>query len=100
MNVYLKDIPLEQAQNRFMAALQENNLWDVLKSEQISLDEKAVGRVLTQAVWAKISSPNYHASAMDGFAVRSSDTIQAMPTLPVILTLPAQSQYVDTGDPS
>jgi putative molybdopterin biosynthesis protein len=99
MNVYLKDIPLEQAQNRFMAALQENNLWDVLKSEQISLDEKAVGRVLTQAVWAKISSPNYHAPAMDGFAVRSSDTIQAMPTLPVILTLPAQSQYVDTGDP-
>jgi putative molybdopterin biosynthesis protein len=71
----------------------------ILSEEIIPLDEFALGRVLSTPIWAKISSPNYHASAMDGFAVHSSDTVGALMTAPIILTLGIKSSYVDTGDP-
>jgi putative molybdopterin biosynthesis protein len=96
MSVYLKDIPLFEARSRFQQALQEINLWQVLGVEFIPLDENAVGRVLADTVWAKISSPHYHASAMDGFAVRSQDTLGAEPGSPRTL---GKFTYVDTGDP-
>ncbi len=104
MSVYLHDIPLPEAQNRLQLALQEAGLWGLLGVESIPLDEQACGRVLAEAVWARISSPHYHASAMDGFAVRSAETIGAQPASPVELTCgePAsasQAAYVDTGDP-
>ena len=71
MSVYLHDIPLAQAQARLREALQDANLWHVLGVESIPLDENALGRVTTEPIWAKVSSPHYHASAMDGFAVRA-----------------------------
>ena len=66
MSVYLHDIPLPEAQNRLREALQQADLWRVLGVEDIPLDENALGRVTAEPVWAKISSPHYHASAMDG----------------------------------
>ena len=99
MTIYLQDIPLDQAKNRFQAALEEHNLWQILNIETIPIDENAVGRVLAEPLWAILSSPHYHASAMDGFAVRSSDTVKAMPTSPVTLNTPDHFSYVDTGDP-
>jgi putative molybdopterin biosynthesis protein len=77
MTIYLQDIPLDQAKDRLQTALEEHNLWQILNIELIPIDEKAVGRVLAEPVWAILSSPHYHASAMDGFAVRSSDTTKA-----------------------
>jgi len=99
MTVYLHDIPLEEAQAFFRQALQEADLDRVLRVEQIPLDENAVGRVLAAPVWASLSSPHYHASAMDGFALRAKDTDGAMPTQPVTLAVESQAIYVDTGDP-
>jgi molybdopterin molybdotransferase/putative molybdopterin biosynthesis protein len=99
MTVYLHDIPLPEAQARLEGALKASGLDRVLRSETIVLDEHALGRVLAEPVWAKISSPHYHASAMDGFAVRSGETANAMPTAPVTLTCGKQAAYVDTGDP-
>src|SRR5215510_2301774 len=99
MSVYLHDIPLPQAQSRFQQALQEAGLWRVLGSESIPLDENALGCVTAAPIWAKISSPHYHASAMDGFAVRAISTVGAMPSTPIILTVGPEAQYVDTGDP-
>ena len=99
MSVYLHDIPLPEARQRLQQALEEAGLWKVLGSEEILLDENAVGRVTAQPVWAKISSPHYHASAMDGFALRAETTSSAMPTAPVVLEMGAQAQYLDTGDP-
>lgn len=99
MSVYLHDIPLPQAREHFRQALAQAGLWGKLGEETIALDEHAVGRVLARAVWARLSSPHYHASAMDGFAVRAEETTGAMPTRPLTLTLGAQAQYVDTGDP-
>ncbi|MAT43247.1 MAG: molybdopterin biosynthesis protein [Anaerolineaceae bacterium] len=99
MGVYLKDIPLDEAINRFYKALGENGLRGVLGVETIPLDEQAVGRVLAEPVWAKISSPHYHASAMDGFALKAIDTQEAMATNPIYLVVGEQAVYVDTGDP-
>ncbi len=103
MSVYLHDIPLSQAHSRLREALQNANLWRVLGLESIPLDENALGRVTAQAVWAKISSPHYHSSAMDGFALRADDTNGAQPSSPLQLlvlgNLQVQAQYVDTGDP-
>jgi putative molybdopterin biosynthesis protein len=99
MSVYLHDIPLSQARERLREALQDANLWRVLGIELIPLDENALGRVTTEPIWAEISSPHYHASAMDGFAVRSISTNGAMPSTPVVLFIGSQAQYVDTGDP-
>ena len=103
-SVYLHDIPLDQAQARLERALKEARLWGVLGIEEIPLHESAIGRVLAEPVWAKISSPHYHASAMDGFAVRSADTEEALQTRPVLLKCGSvdaspQAAYVDTGDP-
>jgi putative molybdopterin biosynthesis protein len=105
MSVYLHDIPLPQAQSRFQQALEEANLWRALSAEFIPLDENALGRVTVEPIWAKMSSPHYHASAMDGFAVRAEDTSGAQPSTPVQLSVISNlvignsAKYVDTGDP-
>jgi putative molybdopterin biosynthesis protein len=99
MSVYLHDIPLSQAQSRLHEALQDANLWRVLGREIIPLDENALGRITTEPVWAEISSPHYHASAMDGFALRAVSTNGAIPSAPVSLLIGPEAQYVDTGDP-
>src|SRR5512142_102238 len=99
MPVYLHDIPLFEAQARLKQALQDADLWRVLETETIPLDENALGRVTAAPVWAKISSPHYHASAMDGFAVRAVTTNGALPSKPVTLQIGPEAAYVDTGDP-
>lgn len=99
MSVYLHDIPLEEAQKRLRQALDDAGLWKILAVEEILLDENASGRVTAEPVWARMSSPHYHASAMDGFALRAEQTTGAMPTSPVTLEIGPYAQYVDTGDP-
>ena len=99
MSVYLHDIPLPEAQARLKQALQDTNLWRLLGVEPIALDENALGRVTAEPIWAKISSPHYHASAMDGFAVRAVGTHGALPSKPITLEIGPEAVYVDTGDP-
>lgn len=98
MTIYLHDIPLPQARSILEEALQANGRGGVLGIEQIALDEQALGRVLAKPIWANISSPNYHASAMDGYAVRSVSTGPAAPATPAELAIGYQASYVDTGD--
>ena len=86
MTIYLHDIPLNAAKEQLEKAIKTAGYWGILAKEEIPLDENALRRVLAEPVWAKISSPHYHASAMDGFAVRSSDTEGAMPTAPLTLS--------------
>ena len=59
---------------------------------------EALGRVLSGPVKALSSVPAYHASAMDGIAVKASDTFGALPEKPLILSHDA-GKMVDTGDP-
>jgi putative molybdopterin biosynthesis protein len=99
MTIYLHDIPLPEAKAQLEAALKGADRWSILGMEEIRLDENALGRVLAKPVWAKISSPHYHASAMDGFAVRAEETDGASPSKPHSLEYNHQAYYVDTGDP-
>lgn len=97
--MYLQDIPLPEAIERFKNALISAQIWGVLGVEQIPLDENALGRTLAEPVWAKLSSPHYHAAAMDGYAVRAEHTNGAMLTNPISLNIGAEAIYIDTGDP-
>ena len=109
MTIYLEDVPLSEAQERFQKGLQEAGLWNVLGKELLPLDESLLGRVVAEPIWAKISSPHYHSAAMDGYAVRAEDTNGAQPATPRILIVPSNprkkpevtdlAEYVDTGDP-
>lgn len=98
MPIYLHDIPLPEAIERFTDALENANLSGLLGEEEIALNQQARGRVLSRPIWAKISSPHYHAAAMDGFAVRARETHGATQTSPIVLEYPLQAKYVDTGD--
>ena len=99
MTIYLKDIPLSQAKDFFRKALTTANLYQVLGVESIGVDEFAVGRILANPITAKLSSPGYNSSAMDGFAVDSSKVSKAKITDPVVLYYGVDAIYVDTGDP-
>ncbi len=83
---YLEDIPLDEAWAAFRAALDEAGLWRPLPAETVPLSE-ANGRVTAAPVWARLSSPHYHAAAMDGYAVRAGDTVGALDASPVVLVL-------------
>ncbi len=85
-HIYLEDVPMDQAKAVFANALSHAGLWQPLPSETIPVTA-ANGRVTASPIWAKFSSPHYHAAAMDGFAVRAQDTHGAMETQPLQLTL-------------
>ncbi len=97
-NVFLHDVPLAQAWDRLMMALTAAGLSGPLPGESIPLEE-ALGRVTAEPIWARQSSPNYHASAMDGYALSAESTRGANDRSPVELRLGDQAVYVDTGDP-
>jgi putative molybdopterin biosynthesis protein len=99
MSVYLRDLPRDSAWNRWLRAIHQAGQDTSLPAETLPLDEKLAGRVLADAAWAKISSPHYHAAAMDGFALQASATREALPSQPVDLVIGQTVQYVDTGDP-
>jgi len=94
-NIYLHDIPLEEARRRFHEAIRKAYPDDILGEELVSLQE-AAGRITSRPIWAQLSSPHYHAAAMDGFAIQAHDTRGASDKAPVVLE---RIQYVDTGDP-
>jgi putative molybdopterin biosynthesis protein len=97
-NIYLEDIPMDEARARLQAALEAHGKNAPLPGERVGLDD-AIGRVTAEPVWAKISSPHYHASAMDGYAVRVADTLGATETRPIRLRVPEQAYPLNTGAP-
>jgi putative molybdopterin biosynthesis protein len=95
---YLEDIPLSTALERWWAALGSIGAGGPLPAERVPLDE-ATGRITAEPVWAAVSSPHYHASAMDGYAVHADATRGASETNPLLLQVGKAAFYVDTGDP-
>jgi len=70
-------------------------------TEEVPL-EACAGRVLAEAVVSGRDVPHYRRAAMDGYAVRASDTPGASPTNPVLLQLSdsieeGTSMWVHTG---
>lgn len=92
---YLTNVPLEQAREEYLQLLIQNGMQS--RTETIPVFE-ACGRITSEAVYAHICAPHYHASAMDGIAVQANMTFGATETTPVRLS-PDQYVVVDTGDP-
>ena len=97
-NVYLKTTPLGDALALWLARARDEGALGPLGAETVPVAD-ARGRITAEPVAARISSPFYHASAMDGYAVRFSDTFGATETSPLRLKLKEQAVAVDTGDP-
>ncbi len=95
---YLQDIPLHEATARYNAVLSRADALTPSAPERIPIQD-ALGRITAEPVWAARSVPHYDASAMDGVAVLSADTVGASETSPLSLALPEQAAWVDTGDP-
>ncbi len=95
--VFLHDVPLERARERFDAALDAAAVRNTA-TETLALDD-ALDRVTARPVIARLSSPHYHACAMDGIAVVAARTAGALETAPVELVIGAGALVVDTGDP-
>ena len=69
--------------------IRENKL--NLSSETISL-ENANGRLLAEGLYSKVHDPRFDNSAMDGFAMRYEDTVDAPAKLEIIGTIQAAGQ--------
>lgn len=92
---YLNNTPLNEAKEAYLSHLAEKGFECAVEKAPSA---EASGRILASAVYAEICSPHYNASAMDGIAVKASDTYGASENVPLTLT---KEQYavVDTGDP-
>ena len=67
-----------------------------LKSETVPSAE-ALDRVTAEPVFARFSSPGFHAAAMDGIAVKAEDTYGAAPDRPRTLTVGRNAFFINTG---
>jgi putative molybdopterin biosynthesis protein len=81
-------------------ALMMENLTMTCFPENERIDIRhALNRITGDIVRAERSSPHYPASAMDGYAIRASDTFGVSEREPRWLEWEAQAIEVDTGDP-
>ena len=90
---YLRKTNLNEALELFF---KHPALSKLTESEEIPTPE-ALGRITAEPVFANISSPHYHCSAMDGVAVRATDTFGASEVSPIQLE-GEQFFPLDTGD--
>jgi putative molybdopterin biosynthesis protein len=97
-NIYLESMPLDEALQKWFSRLVSEGVFTPFEGEQIRVID-SLERVTACAVAARISSPFYHSSAMDGYAVRFADTFGAAERKPKRLVVGKGAVYVDTGDP-
>ncbi len=97
-NIYLDSTPLNDALRTWFDRLRAEDMLKPVSPERIKVMD-SLGRISAEAVAARISSPFYHSAAMDGYAVKFTETFGASETHPVRLKVKKQALYVDTGDP-
>ncbi len=97
---YLKKTPLSDARELFLGHIDASQL----ACETIPVEE-SLGRITAEPVFAKLSSPHYHAAAMDGICVRAEDTFGATEFVGKKFTRvtgegpgPSAFAYIDTGN--
>lgn len=93
-NLYLSNTPVEEALDKYLAALGALPM----QAERLPVTE-SLGRVTAEAVFARFNSPLCDSAAMDGIAVISAHTEGARETAPVALLPDRDFVVVDTGDP-
>ncbi len=91
-NIYLNMVSIEEARaclfDRFKDLVTEAETLDVVDAR---------GRVLASQAVAAISSPNFHAAAMDGIAVDAEQTFGACEDVPKTLEIGKTAFWVNTG---
>jgi putative molybdopterin biosynthesis protein len=91
-NIYLNMKSLEEAK----AIIDK---FDIEKAEsETVLTVNSVKRVLSEPVYAKVSSPDYHAAAMDGIALDAKKSFGASETSPKKLIIGKNAFYINTGN--
>ncbi|MEH7155424.1 molybdopterin biosynthesis protein [Neobacillus drentensis] len=90
--IYLEDKPRAQAREEILEAFRLTP-----EKEEISTIT-ALGRVTAEPIFARVSMPHYHASAMDGIAVVAESTYSAHEQNPLRLKRGGEFCYVDTGN--
>ena len=90
--IYLEDKPREEALMDCLSFIRQRpKPYERLKTAE------AIGRVTAKPVYAGVSNPHYHASAMDGIAVEAGKTKNAHESRPMTLKEGTDFVYVDTG---
>jgi len=97
-NIYLENTPLSEALSRWLTRLDSEGITKPFSGDTVGVPD-ALGRVTAEAVIARVSSPFYHSSAMDGYAVRFTDTFGASERTPMKLRIGSGAVPVNTGDP-
>ncbi len=92
-NVYLKMKTLQEARE---IIAEKFSVEDSLAAETVPVPQ-AVGRVLAEPVYAKISAPHFNAAAMDGLAVKAESTFGASEAVTKELAIGQDAFYVNTG---
>lgn len=90
--IYLEDKPREEAKKELLKHFAPERKTETVKSAD------ALGRVTAEPVYAAQSSPHFHASAMDGIAVKAEDTFGAHEQNPIRLKKGKDFVYVNTGN--
>ena len=94
---YLDNIPLMLACEKFYDGLRRHGAFPSIKTETVPIIE-SVGRILTSSVFANLSAPFITTSAMDGIALKASDTYGVSETNPKVL-MPDDFEWINTGQP-
>ncbi len=92
-NVYLKMKTLQEARE---IVQQQFSMANSLAVETVPVPQ-AVGRVLAEPVYAKISAPHFNAAAMDGLAVKAASTFGASEAATMELRIDRDAFNVNTG---
>lgn len=91
-NTYIDNKDPEEVKQIYYEKLDLNPQW-----EKIEITD-SLGRITFEAIYAKVSSPNYNAAAMDGILVESLKTMGASDTNPKMLEKDKDFIYVNTGN--
>lgn len=95
-NIYLELTPPKQARKIWLE--QVDLECEAPSQEKVALAESA-GRVASEPILAKRSSPAFHGAAMDGYAVFAPDTYKASLKRPLSLEIGKNAWPINTGQP-
>jgi putative molybdopterin biosynthesis protein len=91
-NTYIDNIDVETAKEKYFDKIKTK-----LYYEEVKVSD-SLNRITFEPIYARISSPNYNAAAMDGIAVISKNTDKASENNPLTLEINKDCIYVNTGN--
>ncbi len=94
---FLRDVPLARAQSAWRECCDAAGCPARVETVVVPVGD-CIGRVTAEPIWATRSSPPFDSAAMDGIAVRASQTVGANESIPLLIA-PGDFVVVDTGDP-